>query len=560
VENVRKVTPEEDQSRINLHAYWKVFWRKRFYLIVPLVLSTIIAIVGVRRLTPIYESQTMVSMEDKSILSPTIERYVPSADNRSQLLNQQVRSMIETRVTSNDFLKIIVRDLGLQRSDKVRRYVELSSGKNPGGIPLDDLVMRHLVGVLEKKIEVSSPMPGFFTISVYDTDPTTAYRLAERIAETFISVTRQDQIQGIRQAGAFSDEQLAIYKEKLETSEKELARIKLEMSDSEIENNPVNSANVNFARALKQTVGAEADRSGIALRRVREKLVDLLKLVPSSDAITNDETVRNCENKLVAYGEEKLLRDLSGTQQAQMPSDRYDEASSALRGRITEIVRGEYRSISPDVHPLIVEYYYQRSMNDYAVFISRKLQGYIDQYSRSYGRRPSLEREINRLTQDVETNKAIYRAFLESKTSARIDEAAQTTDLGLGMNIIERAEKPLSPVKPNPLKIMLLAVIFGGVCGLGAVIITEYIDDSFRSIEEVERVLNTTVLGTVPKMEAGFSWEKKQRGVIIISWIVGVTMFVSILSGALYMYANRLKASGLGVELRDEKPATEVQK
>ncbi len=124
-------------------------------------------------------------------------------------------------------------------------------------------------------------------------------------------MTRQNQIQGIRQAGAFSDEQLAIYKVKLETSEKELARIRLEMSDSEIENNPVNSANVNFARVLKQTVGAEADRSGIALKGVQETLVDLLKLVPSSDAISSDETVRNCEHKLVAYGEEKLLRDLA---------------------------------------------------------------------------------------------------------------------------------------------------------------------------------------------------------------------------------------------------------
>ncbi len=559
MENVRKVTPAEDPNRINLHAYWKVFWRKRFYLIVPLALSALIAVVGVRRLTPIYESHTMLSMEDRGIISPTIERYVPSADNRSQMLNQQVRSMIETRVTSNDFLKIIVHDLNLQRSDKVRRYVELSSGKNPGGVPLDELVMRHLVGVLKEKIEVVSPMPGFFTIGVYDTDPTTAYKLAERVAETFIAVSRQDQIQGIRQAGAFSDEQLAIYKEKLEASEKELARIKLAMSDSEIENNPVNSANVNFARALKQTVGAEADRSGIALKRVRQRLVDLLDLVPSSDLISSDETVRNCENKLVAYGEEKLLRDLGGSQQAPMPPDRYNEASTALRARIGEIVRGEYRNLSPDVYPLIVEYYYQRSINDYSQFINRKLQGYIEQYTKSYGRRPSLEREINRLTQDVETNKAIYRAFLESKTSARIDEAAQTTDLGLGMNIIERAEKPLAPVKPNPLKIMLLAVIFGGVCGLGAVIVTEYVDDSFRSIEEVERVLRTPVLGTVPKMEAGFSWEKKQRGVVIISWIVGVTLFISILSGALYLYANRLKASGLGVELRDDKPATEVQ-
>jgi hypothetical protein len=61
-------------------------------------------------------------------------------------------------------------------------------------------------------------------------------------------------------------------------------------------------------------------------------------------------------------------------------------------------------------------------------------------------------------------------------------------------------------------------------------------------------------------MEAGFSWEGKRRGIVIISWIVGVSVFVSILSGALYLYANSLKSSGLEIELRDEKPATEVQK
>jgi succinoglycan biosynthesis transport protein ExoP len=560
VENVRKVTPEQEENRINLHAYWRVFWRKRFYFIIPLALSVIIAIAGQKHLTPIYESHTMLTIEDKNVLSPTIERYVPESDNRSQQRNQQFRSTIETRIKSNDFLKIIIEELGLQRSDLVRRFIENSSEIDASVVPLDELIMRYLVGLLKKKIEVSSPMPGFFTIGVYDTDPATAYVLAERITETFINVTRQDQIQGIRQAGAFSDEQLAIYKEKLESSEKELAQIKRELANSDIEHNPVKSANISFARALRQTASADAARSGIALKRVREKLVELLNLVPSSDKISSDETVRNCENKLVAYGEEKLLRDLSGSQQAPAPPDQFDEAAASLRARIEDLVRTEYRNLSADIYPLIGEYYYQRALNDYYTFIDRKLQAYIDQYTRNYEMRPGLERESNRLTQEVETNRAIYRAFLESKTAARINEAVQTTNLGLSMNIIERAEKPLAPVKPNPLQIMLIAVIFGGACGLGAIVVTEYIDDSFRSIEEVERTIKVPVLGTVPKMASGFSWEKKQRGVVIVTWIAGVMLFIAILSGALYIYAKHLKSSGLGIELKAEQPAAEVQK
>lgn len=560
MENVKRVTPDEEQGRINLHAYWKVFWRKKFYLVVPLVLSAIIAFFGVRYLTPIYESHTMLSIEDKNVLTPTIERYVPEAETRSQTRDQQFRSMIETRVKSNDFLKLVVEELGLQRSDQIHRYIERVSGSDRRQVPIDDLVMRHLVGLLKKKIAVDSPMSGFFTIGVFDTDPGTAYVLAEHITESFISVTRRDQIQGIRQAGAFSDEQLAIYKEKLESSEKDLALIKREMADSEVEHNPVNSANVNFARALKQTSGADADRSGIALKRVRDKLVQLLNVVPSSDKITSDETVRNCENKIVAYGEEKLLRDLTGPQQASRPPDVFNDATATLRSRIDDLVRVEYRTIPPDVLPLVVEYFYQRSLNDYYSFIDRKLQAYVDQYAKNYEMRPGLEREFSRLTQEVEMNQASYKAFLESKTSARISEAVQTTNLGLSMNIIERAQKPLTPVKPNPLMIIVAAVLFGGACGLAAIIVTEYMDDSFRSIDEVERVLKTPVLGTVPKMAIDFTWEKKRRGVMIAAWLVGMALFVAIMSGALYVYAKHLQSSGLGIELKEDQPATEVQK
>ncbi len=561
MDQVRKVVPDAEPGRINLHAYWKVFWRKKFYLAVPLVLSAVIAVAGARRLTPIYESHTMIAIEDKNILAPTMDRYVqPSADNRDQLRNQRYRAMIETRVKSNDFLRLIVEDLGIERSPGAQRYIETAAGQGTPGVPVDELVMRRLVGLLKKKIEVQNPTGGFFTVGVYDTDPATAFILAGKIAEKFIEVTRQDQIQGVRQAGAFSDEQLAIAKEKLDASEKELSRVKRDLASAETANNPVNGSNIHYAQALKQTVKSEADRSGIAYRRVRERLLGLTSLVPTSDRITGDESIRALENKLVGYGEEKLLRNLTGGNQPEMPQEQWDDGTAALRSRITELVQAEYSSASPDLHPLVIEYYYQRSLNEYYVSVDRKLQSYLDGYSLSYERRPALERESSRLTQEVETNRAIYKAFLESKTSARVTEAVQSTNLGLSMTIIERAEKPIEPVKPDPLKIILLAVLFGAACGIGAILITEYLDDSFRSIDEVERELKVPVLGTIPKMADGFSWERRRRGVVIVSWFVGVVLFVALMSGTLYLYAGYLKSSGLGVELVEDRPPAEVNR
>lgn len=536
MEQVRKVVPEVEPGRANLRSYWKVFWRKKFYLVVPLVLSSAIAVAGVRRLTPIYESRTMIAIEDKNILAPTMERFVqPSTDNRDQLRTQRYRAMIETRVKSSDFLRLIVEDLGIDRSPEVRRRVSSAMGQEMQGIPLDDLVMRYLVGVLKKKIDVQNPMGDFFTVGVNDSDPATAFVLAGKIAEKFIEVTRQDQIQGVRQAGAFSDEQLAIYKDKLDASEKELSRVKREMASAEVESNPVDAANIHYAQALKQTAKAEADRSVIAYRRVRERLLGLTSLVPTSDRITQDETIRTLESNLAGYGEEKLLRDLTGGEQTEMPVDRYESAAAALRARIAQLVGIEYASASAELHPLIIEYYYQRALSEYFASVDRKLQSYLDQYANSYARRPALEREYNRLAQEVETSRAIYKVFLDSKTSARVTEAVQSTNLGLSMTIIERAEKPLQPVRPEPLKIILISVIFGVACGIGAILITEYLDDSFRSVDEVERELKVPVLGTVPKMVEGFSWERRRRGIVILSWLVGIVLFAAIMSASLFL-------------------------
>ncbi len=550
MENVRKHVPEEEQ-KIDLQVYWKIFWRKKLYLLIPVLLSLIIAVFGVRYLTPIYESSTLVSVEEQNVFSQTMGRYITPVEDRQRTRDRQYRAMIETRIRSREFLEAVIMDLGLHKSYNIRREIE-NSKNNPSGLSVDERIIRRLVALLRDKIGVENTMPGFYTISAFDSDPGTAHVLASKVAEKYIDVTQQDKLQGLRQAGAFSDEQLAIYKEKLETSEKELSRIKRDLSATDIETNPVNAVNLHIAEARKTTLQAEAEKNRIDLGRIRERLSAIFGMVPTTDRIASDQSLANMENRLIAHGEERLLAVMSGEAEDDPRADSVELLWEELRRRVSEIVMEEYQEFSADLRPLITEYFFQRYKVDYYVSLERTLQGYIDRHKENLSRRPQLSREENRINHEVETNRAIYQAFIESKTSAQITEAVQNTNLGLRVSIIEQAERPFIPVKPNKLKIILIAAIFGAACGISAVMVTEYADDSFRTIEEVQRIIKVPVLGTVPKTVAHFSWERKKRGRMIIAWTIGIFLFVSIMSGALYMYARALKSSGIGVELMEE--------
>jgi polysaccharide biosynthesis transport protein len=557
MENVRKFVPEEQDQKIDIYTYGKIFWRKKFYLIIPVVLALVISVMGVRFLTPLYESSTLVSVQEQNILAGTMRRYITDVEQSAHARNQQFRTMIETRVMSRTFLEMIILDLGLQRSYDLRSGIQ-GSAVNEAGLTEDDLVMRRLVELLKDKIQVQMEVPGVFSISVLDSDPMTAYVLATKISDKFIEVTQLEKLQGLRQAGEFSDEQIAKYKEVLEESERELERIRRELAVTDVERNPVNAANVHVAETRAAALDATVGSIEIDLRRVRQRLSTVFdNNIPSTGKITDDETISNIERRLVADSEERILHELSGAAGTAANETAWEARRQAMweeiRARIAEVVTVEYEQIDEDYRPLITEYFYQRHQAEFYRSLERRLTGFIEQYRTNLSRRPQLEREENKLVHEVETNRSVYEAFLESKTTTQITEAMQSTNLGVQISILEPAERPISPVKPNKLKIIILALVFGFACGFGSILVTEYMDDSFRNVEEVQRILGVPVLGTIPKTVAHFAWERRKRGRLILAWIIGLFLFISFVSGALYMYARVLEGTNIGVELTEDQ-------
>ncbi|MDZ7859912.1 MAG: GNVR domain-containing protein [Candidatus Krumholzibacteriota bacterium] len=551
MENIRKIVPDEGKNNVNLKEYWKVIWRKKYFLIVPLVLSSLIAIIGTRYLTPVYQSSTILSMEQERIFTGSVDRYVTNGgENRSRLRTRQYGELINTKIKSNSFLSLIIEDLGLINSDNIKKVSD-SKNKAESYISPSERLNRYLIEVLRSKISVSSPTPGLYEISVLDTDPDNCHILSKKISEKYLQVMRQEKLEGIRRAGAFSNEQLAIYREKIEMSEKELTRVQREMSNANSHSNPVNSENVGVAEVKKNNLEADLETNRIALDRIRRKLVSVFDMVPTSENVSSDEVILNLENQLNAKGIEKIIMEISAEPEISSYVDEIQTLWERMRKRISSIIQTEYSSVSQDYHPIITEYFYQRYRLAHTRSMRNKLHRYIDQYNNNLNRLPLLRMEYEKLQRQIENNRTILQAFIESKASAQISEAIQSTNLGLYLSIVEKAQKPIKPIKPDKLKIILISFMFGAMCGLGTILITEYVDDSFRSIDEIQRIMELPVICTLPKTVNRFSCEKKERGRRIFIWIAGIILFISIVSGGLYYYANTLKSSGLGISVSE---------
>ena len=326
-----------------------------------------------------------------------------------------------------------------------------------------------------------------------------------------------------------------------------------ELATTSVGSNPIKADNVHVAEARVQSLGARVGRNEMDLDRVRERLTSVLEgMIPSTDRIATDEALMNIERLLLADTEERILQELSVNPNAVTDLIQYEALWEELRVRVSEIVHDEYSEFSNDVKPLITEYFFQRKQTNFFRSIERRLGGFVEQYRGNISRRPQLEREESKLVHEVETNQAIYDAFLESKTSAQINEAIQSTNLGVRISVIEKADRPITPVKPDRLKIVVIAAMFGMICGLGSILMTEYMDDSFRSVDEVQRILKLPVLGTIPKTVAHFTWERKKRGRMLLIWTVGLLLFITMVSGAMFIYAKALQESSIGVELNED--------
>ena len=84
--------------------------------------------------------------------------------------------------------------------------------------------------------------------------------------------------------------------------------------------------------------------------------------------------------------------------------------------------------------------------------------------------------------------------------SKEIAEVSPSTN-AITATLWDRAVVPEEPVSPNPLRSGLLALAVGLMLGVGLAFLLEHLDDSWRSLEEVEQLTGVPIYGVIPNIQ-----------------------------------------------------------
>ncbi len=97
------------------------------------------------------------------------------------------------------------------------------------------------------------------------------------------------------------------------------------------------------------------------------------------------------------------------------------------------------------------------------------------------------------LKREADTNRALYDALIKRIKQQSVSEQTQTVNIW----VVKKAEVPVAPAKPRKMRNLMLAVVLGLFGGIGMAFFVEYLDNTVKSVDEVEGKAGLPVLAVV---------------------------------------------------------------
>ena len=353
----------------------------------------------------------------------------------------------------------------------------------PGESPLQSRMVDGFLGNLSV-----SPIRNSRLVNVeyLSTRPDVAATVVNTLAKQYIEQNLEYKFLSTKEASDWLGKQLADQRKKLEESEQALQRYR-EQGDAvalEDRQNIVvqRLADLNSAVTRARTMRIEKE----ALYQQLSTLQGDRRSLDTFPAILSNTFIQQLKSQLA-----DLQR-----QQVQM-AERLGEKHPDMIKVASEIQSTQVR-LDAEINKVV-----QSVRNEFLAAQSQE-RSLASDLERQKGEALALNRtgiQYSVLSREAESNKQIYDALMQRAKETGISGELKTSNI----RVVDYAEVPARPVKPNKATNLLFGLLGGLVAGIGLALVIEYLDTRIKNPDEIRHILGLPFLGLVPGLSVAQS-------------------------------------------------------
>lgn len=457
------------EETIDLRQLFQVLLRRKWLIVLLVIVAMGSAYISSRRMTPIYQATASILVRDPG----SAERMV--LETLTGTSRNQVQNYVEI---------LRSRTLALRAAELMGHDYD---------------VHESAFQAFRSSISVS-PVSGTETIriSAEDADPARAARIANAVAEAFIEFSRDMNRQQAAGARMFIEEQLQIVEQQLVQTETALQTYReSERVLAPSEETRIVLGLLSDLEARHAETQLARDQAMRRLDEVRRRLAEEEPSLISSTTISNNPLVSQQRTRLATLETELAgLLENFNEQHPQVVALRAQmrEVEAQISREVERIVTSETRTANPLYQSFVREVI---ELETESMLSASRLAALSEQIRTVEGRLASLpEKELTlaRLMRDQNVAEDIYLLLRNRYEEVRITEAMQTADV----SILDPSIVPRSPVRPRVMLNVAIAAFLGVFVGVGIAFVLEFMDTTLKTPEEVESFLDLPVMGRIP--------------------------------------------------------------
>ncbi len=438
--------------QFSMHLVLAVLRRRKFWLLVPLLLVSIICAIGAFVLPRRYESSTTIWVQRDEILNPLV-----SFTMAVQLASEDRLRTFNEIVYSRQTIEALLDSLGM------RSTVETQAA-------WDELIDRT-----KSSIRTDRSGSDSFTMLYSDTDPVRAQRAVTTLASMFIQTRLRAEFQRNEYTVQFFENKLKEYEEKYGETQANVVSLLRQRARE------MPGGSTSFSGRFDSM--SERVRETSERIRDRERALANIALFPSAF---------RSEQGRAALSELETI-DIPNATELRMLTSGYDSVTVRYTPKHPEVGKIESRILE------LLERTRVMLQSEMSILTARMTDL---QKTRAELVQVITESSISQtVDKETESNYSFYQQLFNDMR-VKLEQARIARELGRNAQnafiIIDPARVPTSPTKPKRSLIVAGGMIAGLILGLLAAAAAELLDTTIRSPREIE-VYHKPIIALIPE-------------------------------------------------------------